>query len=356
MQTIKVSSEIIQEARNITDGVYQPIKGFMDEAEVDSVLENMRLASGEIWSMPIVLDIDKKTAKELEDKKEVVITDGKSEFLLKNIAVFKHKKENFVKRLFGTSDKEHPGVARIFDANDYLLGGEAKALNTDFNTDLNNDLYFTPEKTREIFKKNGWEYVVAFQTRNPPHRSHEHLQKTALKDVHGVFINPVIGPKKEGDFRDEHIIGSYEKLIRHYYPENKAHLGTFHTFMRYAGPKEAIFHAIVRKNFGCTHMIIGRDHAGVGDYYGTYDAQNIFDNFSEDELGIKILKYENVSYCHGCGKMMEDNQCDHDNDQKVHLSGTKLREKFGNNEDIPEEFMRKEVIDYLKENNENLFV
>lgn len=353
MKKIIVSNEIIQEGINITDGLYSPIKGFLSEKDLSSVLEKMRLASGEIWSMPILLDISKENAEEIKNEKDIIITDGERELIVSDIEIYNYDKEILAEKLFGTKDPNHPGVARAMEMKDCFVGGSLKEIDS---IDKPHNLHLTADEAKEIFKKNGWEYVVAFQTRNPPHRSHEHLQKTALKKVDGLFINPVIGPKKKGDFRDEHIIGAYEELIKYHYPENSSVLGTFHTIMRYAGPKEAVFHALVRRNMGCTHMIIGRDHAGVGDYYGSYEAQEIFDNFTEDELGIKILKYENVTFCKGCGDMSEDNSCEHSIEDKIYLSGTKLREKLTKGEEIPEEFMRKEVLNYLMKNKDSLFV
>lgn len=222
--------------------------------------------------------------------------------------------------------------------------------------DKPHELYFTPEETKEIFRKNNWEHVAAFQTRNPPHRSHEHLQSKALEGRHGLFINPVIGPKKKGDFKDHHIINAYKILIEKYHPTDRVHLGTLHTFMRYAGPKEALFHALIRRNFGCTHMIIGRDHAGVGNFYGPYDAQKIFDNFDPKELGIEILKFENASYCHECSDMVVGSECGHADDKKAHISGTKLRESLLQGLPINDKIIRKEVVEYLLANREDLFV
>ncbi|HBO16908.1 MAG: Sulfate adenylyltransferase [Candidatus Moranbacteria bacterium GW2011_GWE2_35_2-] len=353
MKKIKASDEIIQEARNIVDGLYFPLQGFLNEDDLRSILENMRLKSGQVWSMPVVFDISENEAQELKNENSIIITNKKDEFFVKDISIFKWDREFFVKNLYGTLDGAHPGVERAMKMKKFLLSGKVEKIR---NSEKPGVFHLTSEQAKDIFKKNGWANVVAFQTRNPPHRSHEHLQKTALAEVDGILINPVIGSKKSGDFRDKHIIGAYQKLIKHHYEPGKAVLGTLHTFMRYAGPREAVFHALVRRNLGCTHMIIGRDHAGVGDYYGTYDAQKIFDNFTEDELGIRILRYENVTYCQGCGDMSEDGSCDHSQDQKIHLSGTKLREKLNNNEEIPEEFMRKEVIEYLKDNKDDLFV
>lgn len=352
MKTIKVPKEIIQEGKNIINKLYNPVKGFFGKDDLDSSLKNMRLSSGEVWSMPILLDINEEDFADINDGEDLLISDGDETLTLSGVEVYEYDKNFLVEKLFGTSDVSHPGVAKVLKMGKYFVGGEL--VNQDTVKPYN--LHLTAQESREIFKKNGWSNVVAFQTRNPPHRSHEHLQKMALDQVDGILINPVIGDKKEGDFKNDHIIGAYEELIENYYPENKAVLGTFHTFMRYAGPKEAVFHALVRRNMGCTHMIIGRDHAGVGDYYGTYDAQQIFDNFTESELGIKILKYENVTFCKGCGDMVEENYCEHSAKDKMHLSGTKLREKINKGERVSEEFIRKEVLDYLLENREDLFL
>lgn len=355
MKKIIVSDEIIKEGYNIIEGVYYPLKGFLRENDLLSVLAKMRLENGSVWSMPIVLDVDKETADEIGRESSVTIAnpEGEDIFILENISIYPFDKKFHNEKLFGTSDENHPGVRKVLTLKDFLLGGDLKMLSSKKTARKD---YFSPDETREIFKKNGWANVVAFQTRNPPHRSHEHLQKTALKNVDGLFLSPVIGPKKEGDFRDEHILRSYEILIEKYYPEKKVHLGTFHTFMRYAGPKEAVFHALVRRNFGCTHMIIGRDHAGVGDYYDSYAAHHIFDNFTSDELGITILKYENAHFCEGCQEVVFEGQCKHGEERKVQVSGTKLREKFQNKEEIHEGLMRKEVIEYLQWKENDLFI
>lgn len=354
MKRIIVSKKNIQEARNLVDGVYFPLKGFLTEKELESVLEESRLPEGEIWSMPIVLDISEKEKEEIEKEKELEISDeeGQNIFILKNIQIFSFDKENFSQKLFGTTDLTHPGVQNVEKMKPWLFGGEIflKEKNVD------DESYLTPSKVRDIFKKNGWNSVVAFQTRNAPHLSHEYLQRCGLKEVDGLFIQPIIGEKKEGDFKDEHVMGAYQILFEKYFPKDKAMLGTLKTFMRYAGPKEALFHALVRRNFGCTHMIIGRDHAGVGNFYGAYDAQNIFDTFPESQLGIRILKYDNAVHCKKCKRVVFDSVCRHEKQDKIFLSGTQLRKKLLNNEEIPEEFMRREIVEYLIDNKDNLFV
>ncbi len=353
MKKINVSSEIIQEAKNIVDGVYDPLRGFLRRNELTGVLEKMRLPGGEIWPMPVVLDINKDTAEIIRNETSVRLGGNKMEdIVLSNIEIFDFNKAYLAYKLFGTNDINHPGVANVMGLNDFFVGGRIVAALLD----KPHKLYFTPDKTREIFRENKWDHVVAFQTRNPPHRSHEYLQSKALEGRRGLFINPVIGSKKKGDFKDHHILNAYQILIKKYHPEGKVHLGTLHTRMRYAGPKEALFHALVRKNFGCTHMIIGRDHAGVGDFYGPYEAQKIFDNFNKEELGIEILKFENAAYCHECGNMVIGSECGHDYDKKAHISGTQLRENLLKGLPISDKLMRREVVEYLLNNKDNLFV
>jgi sulfate adenylyltransferase len=193
----------------------------------------------------------------------------------------------------------------------------------------------------------GWKTVVAFQTRNAPHRSHEFLQKLALDQADGLFIQPVVGRKKRGDFRDEIVLAAYRLILDKYYPKNRTHLGVLPLRMRYAGPREAVFHALIRKNYGCTHFIVGRDHAGVGDYYGPYDAHKIFDNFKESEIGIKILKFDNAFHCRECGGLVTADKCHHPGESRLLLSGTQLREMIQRGESIPVEFMRSEVVEFL---------
>ena len=354
MKTIIVSDKITQEAKNLVNGVYSPLGGFLNLKEMKSVLNDMRLPGGEVWSMPIIFDVNEEEKKQLWGEEEFKVIGEKEgeEFIIKNIEIYKFDKKYFVGKLFGTSKKEHPGVQETLKMGDWLVGGRIFPVKES----IYDNFFFSPSRSREFFKEKEWKTIVAFQTRNAPHCSHEHLQKCGLNEADGLFIQPIIGPKKIGDFKDDHIMGAYQLLIEKYFPKDRAMLGIFKTFMRYAGPKEAVFHALVRKNFGCTHMIIGRDHAGVGDFYGTFDAQKIFENFSEKELGVRILKYDNASFCKECKKVVFDCDCPHENSNKIFLSGTELRRKLLNNEDIPEEFMRREIKEYLLNNKDNLFV
>ena len=355
MKKITVSDEILQEARNIADKVYHPLGEFLDEKNLKAVLTSMRLKNGKIWPMPIVLDAEKSIAEKIKGEKEIILADKKNKeiFKLSGISTFKFDKLFFYKNLFGSEDKNHPGVAKTLEMGDYLVGGKVHLLKKKLKK--LHKLFFSPSETKKIFEKRKWKKVAAFQTRNPPHISHEYSQKDALTKVDGLFINPVIGGKKKGDFRDEHILGAYGILMKKNYPRNKVILGTLHTFMRYAGPKEAVFHALIRKNFGCTHMIIGRNHAGAENYYDPYAAHDIFDRFEEKELGIKILKYENAFYCNECKKIVLEKECRHGKKARVDISGNKLREKLTNGEIIPKEFVRKEVAEYLRAKRKNIF-
>ena len=353
MEKITVNNAILEEAQNIVEGVYKPLKGFVNEKDFYKIAQEMKLENGEIWAMPIILDLSEEE-KERIGNKNFVITNGDSAFYAINPTYYIVDKEKLAKSIFGTDNKNHPGVKKFTQLKKYFVGCEIKSI-PQKEYKRNSNIYKTPDETKEIFKNNGWYNIVAFQTRNPPHRSHEFLQKQALSNVDGLFVQPIIGEKKKGDIKDEFIIGAYEKLIENYYDKNTVNLGSFHTFMRYAGPRDAVFHALVRRNFGCTHMIIGRDHAGVGDFYGTYDAQNIFDKFNSKELGIDIFKYNNVSYCAECLAMVPDDTCAHQNKSKIYLSGTELRNKLSNKEEITDKFMRKEVSQYLL-NQSDIFV
>jgi sulfate adenylyltransferase len=369
---LKVSDDILQDAGNIVCGAYAPLKGFLREKDFKSVLRDMRLEDGKVWSIPVVLDINKEDYENLKRESVVALTDdnGAPRFILDNIEIYPYNKKEFALRVFGTENLSHPGVREVMEMGEYLVGGDivkiqnVKIKNQNDNEKRKNDssnqnnfydYFYTPEQTKEIFKNNGWRTVVAFQTRNVPHRSHEFLQMKALERVDGLFVHPVIGKKKAGDFRDEVILEAYKILMDKYYPAGKSFLGILPLKMRYAGPREAVMHALIRRNYGCTHMIIGRDHAGVGDFYDSYAAHNIFDEFSKDELGIEILKFENVSYCRSCDELRMEKTCPHKPGHKFHLSGTKIRDMIINKEKLPEEFIRKEISEYLI-NHPNPFV
>lgn len=352
---IKVNKDIIQDAINIYNGVYAPLEGFLREKDFQSVVENMRLASGEIWSIPIVLDTERDVYEKIKNERTVELTDenGEPRARLDNIEIYPYDKEVFANNVFGTLDPAHPGVKEVMGMGEFLVGGDVVKV---FGGEkIFPDYHFTPEETKNIFNGRGWKTIVAFQTRNVPHRSHEFLQKKALEGVDAIMVHPVIGKKKPGDFTDEAILESYKILLEKYYPEEKSFLNILPIKMRYAGPREAVMHALIRRNYGCTHMIIGRDHAGVGNYYGSYDAHNIFNQFNKDELGIEILKFENVSHCHGCGDLKMDGDCEHAPENKFSISGTKMREMIKNGEVLPPELIREEISEFLI-NHPNPFV
>jgi len=350
---IVLNEEQIKDVKNIARGVYAPLRGFLKKPDFQRVVSEMRLFDGTVWPIPIVLDIDKKQAEKVKNKEELLLVDSNQKQIafLKDIEIYSYDKDFFSHNVFGTKDKNHPGVDEVYQMKDYLIGGEIELL--DNSKEPFPEYNFTPVETKNIFKKNGWNTVVAFQTRNVPHCGHEFLQKQALKQVDGLFIQPVIGEKKLSDFKDEYILAGYEVLIDRYYPKDKTVLGILPLKMRYAGPREAIFHALIRKNFGCTHFIVGRDHAGVGDYYSPFAAQEIFNEFNKEELGIEILKYPEVVYCPIDKKHTFIDDRSHQ--EKISFSGTKLRE-FIKNKEQPASYLIRPEVYYLLANSCNSLV
>ncbi len=350
---LKINNQQIQEIQNIAIGIYSPLKGFLNEADFYSVINRMRLSNGLIWPMPIILDINNKTRQQIKNEKQIILTaqNNKPIALLQNIQIYKYDKNNLAEKVFSTLDKKHPGVAEVYKMNDYLLGGEIKIINQ--LPKIFPAYNFTPAQTKKIFKQLGWQKIVAFQTRNVPHRGHEFLQLQALKYADGIFIQPVIGPKKNQDFKDEYIISSYQILIDKYYPKNKALLGILPLKMRYAGPREALWHALIRKNFGCTHIIVGRDHAGIGNYYHPFAAQKIFKQFKQKELGIKILKFSEVVFNKKKKVHCFINQCSPK--EQIRFSGSQLRTLIKAKEKPPDYLIRPEIYNVLN-NSVNLLV
>jgi sulfate adenylyltransferase len=359
---LNLDKEQIKDVLNIARGVYSPLKGFLKKQELQSVVENMRLQNGTVWPIPIVLDINTSQAQGFFQEKSILLKDQENTpvALLENIEIYQYDKDLFAKNVFGTLDRNHPGAEEVYKMNQYLIGGEIKLLNDPLY--LFPEHNFTPQETRAEFQKRGWKSIVAFQTRNVPHSGHEYLQKAALQEVDGLFIQPVIGEKKLEDFKDEYIVASYEILIDKHFPKNKVFLGILPLRMRYAGPKEAVFHAIIRKNFGCSHFIVGRDHAGVGNYYGAFEAQEIFDKFKEEEIKVKIMKFQEVLYCPACKKHVFLDECTHRN--RISFSGTQMRQGLTKKEPPPFYIMRPEVynliinsynslVDYMYKNNNN---
>jgi len=283
--SITISEDLANDVENIADGIFSPLEGFLGQQDFESVVSRGRLSNDLAWTIPIVLDVDEETASKMKETGDVLLQnpDGIGIAVLHVDETFTFDKEKTAQGVYGTNDSSHPGVAYTMSMKDFLIGGKIDYIQRPNDTEIRKNR-LTPIQTRESFVKAGWNTICAFQTRNPPHVAHEMLQKTSITTRDGVFVNPVIGKKKSGDFVDEVIVKCYETMIKLYYPENRCQLGTLHTQMKYAGPKEAIHHAIMRQNYGCTHIIIGRDHAGVGKFYDPMAAQKIFDDYPELEI------------------------------------------------------------------------
>jgi sulfate adenylyltransferase len=338
---VDLTPELASDVWNLGVGVLSPLEGFMGAEDFRATLYEKRLTTGLPWTIPIVLDVSSQRMNRLGTAIGLWYG-GAPLALMEDVAPFRYAPGEFAKRVYGTDDARHPGVAHVLGLEDVLLGGQVTVLG-DVPTPFARHR-LTPQETRVLFDAKGWRTVVGFQTRNVPHLGHEYVQKTALTFVDGIFINPVIGRKKRGDFRDEVILGAYDALVRHYYPRERVVLATWHTEMRYAGPREAIFHAIVRKNFGCTHFIVGRDHAGVGHYYAPYAAQEIFDEFPD--LGIVPLFFTAFFYCRRCVSVANEKTCPHGAEHRVDFSGTLLRQLLTERKP-PEGLIRPEVADII---------
>ena len=325
-------------------GAIRPLTGFLTRADYQSVVADMHLTNGQVWTIPITLPVDREFAASLDEGQRVALKepDGHILAIVTVQEKFDYDKQREAREVFRTEEGKHPGVARLYQQGDVLLGGPIEVIDLPHNRPFMKHR-LTPAETRQYFADKGWKTVVGFQTRNPVHRSHEYLQKVALEMVDGLLLHPLVGETQAEDIPADVRMASYQVLLENYYPQDRTLLGVFPAAMRYAGPREAIFHALCRKNYGCTHFIVGRDHAGVGNYYGTYDAQRIFDNFTYDELGITPLKFEHTYYCKKCQSIVSSKTCPHDSSQHLIFSGTEVRRRLRAGEPLPIEFTRPEV-------------
>jgi len=331
-------------------GALSPLTGFMGEADFHSVCDTMKLTSGLPWSVPILCPVDRATADKLAIGQTVALTDDRSRLLavLTVKEKYAHDKHKEAEKVFRTTDTAHPGVAVTMAQGDVCLAGPLEVLTPRHDPEFA-DRRLTPAQTRAAFAERGWETVVAFQTRNPIHRAHEYITKCALEICDGLLIHPLVGQTQKGDIPADVRMKCYEVLLANYYNAKNTFLSVLPAAMRYAGPREAILHAILRKNYGCTHFIVGRDHAGVGNYYGTYDAQKIFDEVDPAAIGIQPLRFEHTFWCKKSGAMASDKTTNSTKEERVFLSGTAVRDMLAKGQRPPVEFTRPEIADILIE-------
>jgi len=344
LKTVRLSARDLADLEMLASGAFSPLEGFMGEADYVRSRDAMRLTSGVPWSIPITLGVTQAEAGVLKPGEEIALADvdGRPLAILRLGEVFSVDRAREAEAVFGTADPAHPGAANVLATPPWCLGGGV-TLFSEIPGRTFLEYRLEPRQTRAAFAERGWRKIVAFQTRNPTHRAHEYIQKAALEICDGLLLHPLVGETKGDDVPAAVRMETYKVLLEMYYPRNRAMLSVMPAHMRYGGPREAILHAIVRRNYGCTHFIVGRDHAGVGNYYGTYDAQKIFERFSPAEIGITPLTFENTFYCKRCGAMASYKTCPHEDADRLLLSGTKVREMLRRGEAPPPEFTRPEI-------------
>ena len=349
LTTITLSRRSQSDLEMIATGACSPLTGFMSQQDYSSVVEEMRLANGSVWSIPTTLPISAEQVSNLKGVEEATLS-SESDGVIGKIQIsdiYKPDKEREAEKVYLATDDKHPGVAALLSGGKYYVAGDIEVYQLPEHKHFG-EYRMSPRQLRAVIEEKGWKSVVAFQTRNPIHRAHEYITKCALEMVDGLIIHPIVGETKSDDISADVRMACYEAIIEHYYPHRHTILSVYPASMRYAGPREAIFHALTRKNYGCTHFIVGRDHAGVGSYYGTYDAQKIFENFNREELGIEPMFFEHAFYCKRTNSMATTKTSRAVDHEKVFLSGTKVREMLIAGVDLPEEFTRPEVSDILK--------
>jgi len=344
LAVVTLTAREVSDLDMLASGALSPLEGFMGREDYESVVESMRLANGLPWALPVCLAVEEALAA---DRVALADESGRKLAVLHVTEVYDYDKGREAENCFRTTDDAHPGVARLYGQKPRYLAGRVTVFERPEPSFP--ELALDPVETRAAFADRGWKRVVGFQTRNPIHRAHEYLTKVALETVDGLLVHPLVGDTKGDDVPADVRVDCYRVLLDGYYPDDRVLLSAFPAAMRYAGPREAIWHAICRKNYGCSHFIVGRDHAGVGDYYGTYDAQLIFDELEPHELDIEPMFFEHSFFCKACGTMASAKTCPHDKEEHVFLSGTKVRELLGSGDVPPEEFTRREVAEVLIE-------
>lgn len=347
LPTLVLDSRALADVEMLANGGFSPLQGFMKKADYHAVVERMHLANGLVWTIPISLGVSKQESERFKKGQPIGLLEGS-----RLIAIL-HLEEKYpadpareALQVYRTQEAKHPGVSAVYAKGEIRLGGRLEVLELPAHSDFKT-YRLTPAEVRQAIAERGWKRIVGFQTRNPVHRAHEYLTKTALESCDGLLLHPLVGVTKPDDIPASTRMKSYEVLVEHYYPKDRVILALNPANMHYAGPREAVLHALIRKNFGCTHFIVGRDHAGVGTYYGPYEAQKIFEKFSEDELGIRPLFYENSFYCKTCEGMASEKTCPHGDTEHVSLSGTQVRELLSHKQMPPREFSRPEVAQVL---------
>ena len=348
---IPLSSREISDLFMLGMGAYTPLDGFMGKEDWRGCCEIMTTENGLFWPIPITLSCSEDAANNITIGQEIALTDPNNNEVLaiqtvtEKYTIDKHFE---CQEVFRTTDENHPGVQKVMQQAAVNLGGPINALSEGIYPETYKGLYYRPEQTRSLFKENGWSKVAAFQTRNPMHRSHEYLAKVAVEICDGILIHQVLGALKPGDIPAETRVNAIDALVENYFVPGTVIQAGYPIEMRYAGPREALLHAVFRQNFGCTHLVVGRDHAGVGDYYGPFDAHQIFDTLQPGSMEIQPLKIDITFFCYKCNGMATGKTCPHEEGDRLAISGTRLREMFANHENIPEEFSRREVVEILQ--------